>query len=73
MGGGISSVLSLLSYIACEEPDRYTYNEDSPEDVETLQNHQQAVEKVVAKERLINGHWINPCAVNNPRREEMED
>lgn len=41
--------------------------------METLQNHQQAVEKVVAKERLINGHWINPCTVNNPRTEEMED
>lgn len=62
----------LDSYIAGEESDCYTYDEDSPEDVETLQNHQQAIEKVVAKERLVDGHWINPCTVNNPGSEDTE-
>lgn len=37
--------------------------------METLQRHQEAVEKVVSEERLVDGHRVNPRAVNDPSAE----
>lgn len=37
--------------------------------MKTLQNHQKAIEKVVPKEGLIDGYWVNPRTVNNPAKE----
>lgn len=59
----------MFAYIVGEEPDCYPYDEDSPEYMKTLQNHQKSVEKVVAKEGFIDGHWVNPRTVNNPATE----
>lgn len=49
-----------------EEADCHAYNEDSPKDMKTLQNHQKSIEKVVAEEGFIDGHGINPSTVNDP-------
>lgn len=38
--------------------------------MKTLQNHQKSVEEEVAKEGFIDGHWINPRAVNNAEGED---
>ena len=65
-------MLDVNAYIVGEEADCYSYDEDGPEDVQTLQNHQKAIEKVVAKEGLIDGHWVNPCTVNNPATERVK-
>lgn len=57
-------------YIAGEEADCYANDEDCPEDVEALQSHQQSIEEVVAKEGLVDGHWVYPCTVNNPEKQQ---
>lgn len=59
----------MFTYIVGEEAVCNADDENSPEDVETLQNHQQSVEKVVAKERFVDGHWVYPRTVNNPERD----
>lgn len=59
----------MFAYVVGEEADCYAYDEDSPEDMQTLQNHQKSIEKVVAKEGFIDGHWVNPRTVNNPAME----
>lgn len=56
----------MITYIIGEEANCHANDEDGPEDVKTLQRHQEAVEKVVAKERFIDGHRVNPRAVNDP-------
>lgn len=56
----------IITYVIGEEANCHANDEDSPEDVKTLQRHQEAVEKVVAKERFIDGHRVNPRAVNDP-------
>lgn len=53
-------------YVVGQEADCYADDENGPEDMETLQNHKQAVEKVVAEERRVDGHWVNPGPVNDP-------
>lgn len=58
--------LFLIAYVVGQEANRYANDEDGPEDVKTLQNHQEAVEKVVAEEGFVDGHWVNPRTVNNP-------
>lgn len=40
--------------------------------MKTLQNHQKAIEKVVAKEGFIDGHWVNPRTINNPAKERVK-
>lgn len=62
-------IYNLITYIVVEEADCDADNENSPEDVETLQNHQQPVEKVVAKERFVDGHRVDPRTVNNAETE----
>ena len=59
----------ISAYIVGEEADGYTDDEHGPEDVQTLQSHQQSVEKVVAEEGFVNGHRVHPRAVNNPETE----
>lgn len=61
----------MFAYIVCEEANCYAYDEDSPEDMQTLQNHQKPIEEVVAKERFVDGHWVNPRTVNNPATETV--
>lgn len=64
-------IYSPFTYIVVEEADCNADDENGPEDVETLQNHQQPVEKVVAKERFVDGHRVNPRTVNNAETEVM--
>ena len=63
--------VSLLAYIVGEEADCHAYDEHRPEDMKTLQNHQKSVEKVVAEEGFIHGHWVNPRTVNNPAEDRV--
>lgn len=63
------SCFFTITYVIGEEANCHANDEDGPEDVETLQRHQEAVEKVVAKEGLIDGHRVNPRAVNDPSAE----
>lgn len=58
-----------ITYVVGEEANCHADDEDGPEDVETLQRHQEAVEKVVSEERLVDGHRVNPRAVNDPSAE----
>lgn len=62
----------FMTYVIGEEANCHANDEDGPEDVKTLQRHQEAVEKVVAKERFIDGHWVNPRAVNDPSAERAQ-
>lgn len=62
----------MFVYIVGEEADCHAYDEDGPEDMKTLQNHQKSVEEEVAKEGFIDGHWINPRAVNNAATESKD-
>ena len=54
------------TYVGCQEADSYAYDEDGPEYVEELQHKHEAVEEVVAEEGLVDGHWIDPRAVQDP-------
>lgn len=40
-----------------------------PEDVQTQQNHQQAVKEVISEERRVQGHGIHPCTIHDPERQ----
>lgn len=60
-----------FAYIVGEEADCYTQDEDRPEDVQTLQRHQESVEEVVAKEGPVDGDWIHPGAVDDTATEEQ--
>lgn len=62
----------LIAYVVGQEANCYANDEDSPEDVKTLQNHQEAVEKVVAEEGFVDGHRVNPRTVNNPSAERVK-
>lgn len=60
----------LIAYVVGQEANCNANDEDGPEDVKTLQNHQEAIEKVVAEEGFVDGHRVNPRTVNNPSAEQ---
>lgn len=60
----------LCTYIAAQEADGHTQNEDGPEDMETLQHHHKEIQEVVSKERRVHSHWINVRRINDAEREE---
>lgn len=62
----------LIAYVVGQEANCYANDEDGPEDVKTLQNHQEAVEKVVAEEGFVDSHRVNPRTVNNPSAERVK-
>jgi hypothetical protein len=58
--------LNSPTYVCGQEADGHAYDEDGPEYMEKLQHKHQAVEEVVAKEGLVDGHWVDPRAVYDP-------
>lgn len=60
----------LCTYIAAQEADGHTQNEEGPEDMETLQHHHKEIQEVVSKERRVHSHRINVRRINDAERED---
>lgn len=58
--------LVRMTHVSRKELDGHAQDEQEPEDVETLQHHEEAVEEIVAEEGGVDGEGVHDGGVHYP-------